>query len=539
MSRRGLVLWGAVFATGVAAAALTVPALADTTAKNPPPGQSGQVGMAGADSAPEVRIAIERDLGIDAAQADARLSKEAWARGTAARLRRSLGAQFAGAWLTGDAKQLMVGVTSSAAAATVRSAGATPKQVGRNETALAAVKTTLDRAGSISSTAVAGWYVDVADNQVDVVARPGGEAAANAWLARSGVTVDSVRVTVADEQPKPLFDVRGGDPYFIDNQFRCSVGFSVTIGFVTAGHCGQVGSTTKGFNQQAQGTFVASSFPGNNDFGVVKVNGNWTPQPVVNDFNGGTVPVAGSQEAPVGASICRTGSTTGTHCGVIQAKNQTVNYPEGSVTGLTRTNVCAEGGDSGGSWLSGDQAQGVTSGGSGNCTQGGITFFQPVNEILQANNLTLVTTAGGGGSTTPPSNPPGSPAPNPTATPTTGRPAPTPSASSPSPAPGNRCAGLPASGTGSLTAGHQQVRPTSGFFRANAGKHVGCLSGPADANFDLTLDKWNGKQWRTVATSAGPGAQEQVTFNGSAGFYRYRVIATTGSGAYTIAAALP
>jgi hypothetical protein len=38
---------------------------------------------------------------------------------------------------------------------------------------------------------------------------------------------------------------------------------------------------------------------------------------------------------------------------------------------------------------SGAQAQGVTSGGSGNCQSGGTTYFQPVNEILSAYGLTL------------------------------------------------------------------------------------------------------------------------------------------------------
>ena len=79
------------------------------------------------------------------------------------------------------------------------------------------------------------------------------------------------------------------------------------------------------------------------------------------------------------------------HCGTVQAKNQTVRYAQGTVYGLTRTNVCAEPGDSGGSWLSGNQAQGVTSCGSGNCTSGGTTYFQPVNEILSAYGLRLVT----------------------------------------------------------------------------------------------------------------------------------------------------
>ena len=41
----------------------------------------------------------------------------------------------------------------------------------------------------------------------------------------------------------------------------------------------------------------------------------------------------------------------------------------------------------------------MTSGGSGNCSSGGTTFFQPVNEILQRNDLTLVTTTGTGSAT--------------------------------------------------------------------------------------------------------------------------------------------
>jgi len=55
--------------------------------------------------------------------------------------------------------------------------------------------------------------------------------------------------------------------------------------------------------------------------------------------------------------------------------------------------VCAEPGDSGGSWLSANQAQGVTSGGSGNCTSGGTTFYQEINPILAAYGLTLVTSS--------------------------------------------------------------------------------------------------------------------------------------------------
>ena len=45
----------------------------------------------------------------------------------------------------------------------------------------------------------------------------------------------------------------------------------------------------------------------------------------------------------------------------------------------------------GGSFITGDQAQGVTSGGWGNCSSGGETWFQPVNEILSPYGLTLHT----------------------------------------------------------------------------------------------------------------------------------------------------
>jgi streptogrisin C len=64
-----------------------------------------------------------------------------------------------------------------------------------------------------------------------------------------------------------------------------------------------------------------------------------------------------------------------------------------TVTGLIQTDVCAEPGDSGGSLLAADQAQGTVSGGSGDCTAGGQTFFQPINEVLQTLDLTLLTTS--------------------------------------------------------------------------------------------------------------------------------------------------
>jgi streptogrisin C len=497
---------------GAGAAALAVTAtvlMGSTSAVNADGSASGETVL---------MAAMERDLSLTPQQSDARLKRETWASGTEETLRETLGTQFAGAWMSKN--DLMVGVTTRAAAATVRKAGATPKLVDQGESELTALKKRLDATTSADS-AVTGWYVDPASNSVVVVAQPGGTEAAQELIDAGEVPSDAVRVVTAAGAPRPLFDVRGADPYFIDNASRCSIGFSVVGGFVTAGHCGTPGSTTTGFNQEAQGTVQASVFPGTGDFGFVEVNADWTPQPVVATSEG-VLPVAGSEEAPIGAAICRSGSTTGTRCGVIQAKNATVNYPEGAVTGLTQTDVCAEGGDSGGPWLSGDQAQGVTSGGSGDCTVGGTTFFQPLAEILEVNNLELVTTAG--------QEPPAATDPGATEPPAAEPPATEPPAAPPA----AECAEGDATVQGSLRrSGSRQVAPDNGF-RSGDGILQACLSGPAGADFDLSLQALTTRGWRTVARSDGDSALEQLAFAAPSGTYRYAVSSVRGSGDYVL-----
>jgi len=327
--------------------------------------------------------AMQRDLNLTADEVLVRLAKEDAAARVERKVRVDLGASFGGAWLTAHDQQLVVAITDAGAADRVRALGARPRVVARSARQLGTAKARLDL--SKAPAGVAGWYVDVTTNTVVVLAAASAMADAAGFVAGSGADPAAVRIQASAEQPRLLYDLRGGDAYYPGNT-RCSIGFSVTGGFVTAGHCGGVGTPTVGVNGVAQGTVAGSSFPGV-DYGWVAVNANWTPTPQVN-ASGGT-PVEGSQEAVVGASVCRSGSTTGTRCGVIQAKNATVNYVQGTVRGLTRTTACAEGGDSGGSWLSGLQAQGVTSGGSGNCTNGGITYFQPLLPILAAYGLTL------------------------------------------------------------------------------------------------------------------------------------------------------
>lgn len=443
--------------------------------------------------------ALQRDLGLSKAAAGERLAFQAGALDVERNLQSSLGADYAGAWFDTTKNVLHVGVVDSADAPAVRAAGAHPVVARHSLADLDAWKAGLDTALSPVASAVPSWYVDVTTNTVVVNATAGALTQVRDLAAAAGVPADAVKVVETTEAPRTFVDVVGGNAYNINNQYRCSVGFAVNGGFVTAGHCGTTGSTTT----NPSGTFAGSSFPGN-DYAWVRVATGNTPVGAVNNYSGGRVAVAGSTQAAVGASVCRSGSTSGWHCGTIQAFNATVNYAEGSVSGLIRTNVCAEPGDSGGSLIAGNQAQGMTSGGSGNCTSGGTTYFQPVNEALGAFGLTLVTSTGGGGGTP------------------TG------------------CTGYARTYTGTLTARQSAVQPTGSYVTVNASGTIRvCLAGPSGTDFDLYLQKWNGSAWANVASGTTASSNETITYSGTSGYYRYSAYAYSGSGAYTLGATTP
>ncbi|MCX4879765.1 S1 family peptidase [Streptomyces sp. NBC_00847] len=177
--------------------------------------------------------------------------------------------------------------------------------------------------------------------------------------------------------------ITGGDAIY-GGSYRCSLGFNVHSGstyyFLTAGHCGEVASTwySNSGHSTVLGTNVGYSFP-TNDFALVR----YTNSSVAHPSAVGSQTISSAATPSVGTTVYRRGSTTGTHSGRVTALNATVNYGSGDVVyGMIQTTVCAEGGDSGGPLYGGSVAYGLTSGGSGNCSSGGTTFFQPVTEAL-------------------------------------------------------------------------------------------------------------------------------------------------------------
>ncbi|MFE4050019.1 trypsin-like serine protease [Streptomyces sp. YIM B13518] len=380
--------------------ALVLAGLPCAAAADPAPGAGPAPGAAqtlGADRpSPHLLAALQRDLRLDEAQASERLVNEAEAGTRAGRLRNALGDRFAGAWVQGaTAEELTVATTAAEDVPAIEAQGATAEVVRRTLAGLEADKAKLDAAAERTrSLETPVWYVDVPKNRIVVQATS--QEAGAAFVRAAGLEGEDVALRMTTARPRLLQDITGGDAFYIDNTARCSVGFSVTEGgrggFVTAGHCGGAGATTTGYDRTAQGVFQASTFPGE-DMAWVATDDRWTPTPDVKAQEGQEVQVTGSAQALVGASVCRSGSTTGWHCGVIEQHDTSVRYAQGTVDGLTRTTVCAEPGDSGGPFVAGAQAQGVTSGGSGDCTAGGTTFYQPVNPILGDFGLTLTTAA--------------------------------------------------------------------------------------------------------------------------------------------------
>lgn len=365
---------------------------------------------------PAMHYALQQDLGLDAGQVELRLNAEREAAQREEGLRQTLAERFAGAWLTDDDRsgvQLIVAVTDEEAADIVRAAGATPRIVKHSTERLEAIRTHLEQAAMRHAGPDSPFvsYVDLESNQVVIEVAAADVEAVRATVSRSGADASVARVVAYEHPPEPFYNVRGGDIF--SNQTRgwsCSIGFSVTQGsqpgFATAGHCGYVNDQVRGFNNVHMGSFAGSTYPGADHAWVRITNSSWVLQPWINNYSGGNVQVVGETEAAVGASICRSGATTGYRCGTIGAKNVSVNYGQGTVSGLWRISACAGRGDSGGSvFTPAGHAQGVTSGGqlpagsNNNCgVNPPVTYIQPWLPIRNAYNLTLFTGGGGGGS---------------------------------------------------------------------------------------------------------------------------------------------
>ena len=386
---------------------------------------SASASAANDDLAPALRQAMKRDLGLSDAQLGQYLKTERLATQQARLLEQRQGTHFAGSWIErkGNGEFQFVVATTSFGVQKAP-AGIEIRNARHSLADLDAAKGQLDRQvaqGNKVPKGVYSWAVDVKNNSVVVGIGSNAQAAAIDFVARSGADAQTIRFETMSEQPTLRSTLQGGLGYLRNPGdgylYACSIGFNVTKGttpgVVSAGHCGDTGERvylegTAGTGPQWTlgpqfGTFQGSTFPNpgstGTDMSWIQVAAGNTQPATVYGWGQGDVTVKGGNEAPVGTAICRSGRTSGWRCGAIKAKAVTVSYQSGeTIVNLTQTTACSEGGDSGGSFITGvGQGQGVLSGGSGSCkgrggkTGGGNSYYQPLLPLLSFYGLTLKT----------------------------------------------------------------------------------------------------------------------------------------------------
>ncbi|MEV6177122.1 S1 family peptidase [Streptomyces sp. NPDC052015] len=343
--------------------------------------------------------------GDNSAAAAPKTLKAADASDLASQLANLLGDAFAGSYYDSDRQQLVVNVVNVSGddnnvIVQAKKAGAKVREVENSTAELEAAAQTLKTEATIPGTA---WAVDPRTNKILVTADS--TVTGDKWdrleSTVQGLGADTATIKKSAGTFKTF--ASGGDAIF-GGGARCSLGFNVTAGdgspaFLTAGHCGVAAEQ---WSDSEAGDPIATVdqavFPGEGDFALVKYDDPATAAPSEVDLGDQTVAISQAAEATVGAEVFRMGSTTGLANGQVLGLDATVNYPEGTVTGLIQTDVCAEPGDSGGSLFTQDGlAIGLTSGGSGDCTVGGETFFQPVTTALEAVGATLGDAGAGAG----------------------------------------------------------------------------------------------------------------------------------------------
>lgn len=190
----------------------------------------------------------------------------------------------------------------------------------------------------------------------------------------------------------PAASPLGGGSLLSNGGYRCTAAFAATQGairhLIAGPGCGSTGAQMFSGNNVAVGPIIST--PASGGAAVVRVTNTaaWTVVPWISVGSTRHV-IRGATETPVGGAVCLLDRSVGQRCGVITAKNQTINLPEGTIYGVTKTTICMPP-TTAVAFVSGDQAQGVPLAGGYSCTTAGVSYFLPIRPILAAHGLTLL-----------------------------------------------------------------------------------------------------------------------------------------------------
>ncbi|MFJ6316806.1 alpha-lytic protease prodomain-containing protein [Streptomyces californicus] len=358
---------------------------------------------------PEMVQALASSLGVSEKAAVERLDRQDAQQATLAGLqKRGIAGDGAFFDASGD---LTVNAGDTAEAAAIEKAGLEARVPARGQAELDRIKAELDRAAADKTpSGVVAWAVDLPSDTVTVKVNNERGAAAKAFIAKAARHGVAVKIERGQEKLEAKAAIYPGSKMTFNNTSQwCSVGYGARDSagrqyLVTAGHC--VTNTLRydgaAFAQGYKTRYALGTR--SVDMGILTINSGHSITTSVGTWgNSNPVAVRGGSRASSGAAICKSGATTGWTCGTIGSYNNTVTYvdlnggPDTVVSGLATSSVCVEGGDSGGAYISGNQAQGMTSGGPTNqkCTGGvnsrGSSYFQPLDDALRYYGLTLNT----------------------------------------------------------------------------------------------------------------------------------------------------
>ncbi len=348
-------------------------------------------------SAAEVSTArwLAADLGISTAEAAERVARQQAQVELAEELTAELGAAAAGSYIDAETGELVVAVADADAVDAVEEAGAEAVVVEHSLAELRRIQADLTSLLPVGGTI----GIDPVSNQV-VMTVPQSESASRSTLgARVARYGDAVEVEYGAPAVRPQIAFYGGQQIQTSAGWICSAGFNArnssgTNYVITAGHCTAGSSTWYGPTGLTLGTPAGASFP-TNDYGrILNTNtSNHTPQGGVL-HNGSFLDIVGAGNTTVGATLSKTGRTTGTTSGAVTRLNVTVNYgSSGIVYQLIETRICTQSGDSGGPLYSTSGiGVGIVSGGTviGCSSSSFRSYFQPLPEALTAYSVTLL-----------------------------------------------------------------------------------------------------------------------------------------------------
>ncbi|GAA1833347.1 hypothetical protein GCM10009836_09380 [Pseudonocardia ailaonensis] len=276
---------------------------------------------------------------------------------------------------------LVVAAVASLAGAGVAAASPQDPKAAAPLAGAGAVMALLDtRTAAAMPPEIADYGID--GDTVDMRLSGARTAAVDGLLA--GIDPALVRIETGAGVPQHQ-DLRGGQK-ITGGATRCTLGFTAARGaqdwIITAGHCTRESDEWDDQSGAVIGTGAVTA-QSSVDVGAVPVTAATVASPAVS-----TVTVHGSTPAPVGASVCLYGSTSGKSCGTITARGRTVNFDGQQQRNMVVAALCSASGDSGGPYITAaGQAQGIHSGGGDRCT----AYFTPMDAALQALNLTLKT----------------------------------------------------------------------------------------------------------------------------------------------------